>query len=215
MAFRVGPKGPAQAGHFHDEVQIVAVREGWRSYSTSVGTFRAEPGQIVVLPGGLFHAPTMSAHSIVANIYLGMDHAAVRLLAEPVVLDAHGASEVVDVIDRIASVSLYPARAGGVRGDTDWISRVVNTSAPIQNLAEVAGLSIDGFIRSFARQVGTTPAQYRIAHRLNVARALLRQGGSPADAASASGFADQSHLGRCFLRAYGTTPAAYRAGMRL
>ena len=32
----------------------------------------------------------------------------------------------------------------------------------------------------------------------------------PVEAASASGFADQSHLGRWFRRAYGLTPAAYR-----
>jgi len=31
-------------------------------------------------------------------------------------------------------------------------------------------------------------------------------------AALASGFADQSHLGRWFRRAYGLTPAAYRLG---
>jgi AraC-like DNA-binding protein len=39
---------------------------------------------------------------------------------------------------------------------------------------------------------------------------MLRSQAPPAQAALASGFADQSHLGRWFRRAYGLTPAAYR-----
>ena len=39
---------------------------------------------------------------------------------------------------------------------------------------------------------------------------MLRSGTPPAQAAFASGFADQSHLGRWFRRAYGLSPSAYR-----
>ena len=48
--------------------------------------------------------------------------------------------------------------------------------------------------------------------RLDRARRLLAQGVAPAEAAAATDFSDQSHLGRLFREAYGTTPARYAAG---
>lgn len=205
----------AQRGHFHDQAQIVAVFEGWRAFATPVGTFRAEAGQIVVLPSRLFHAPLMPARSAVSNLYLDPEHPAVHGREMPIVLDGCGAVQLVDVIERVAAL---PMRSTEVEPDPDisrLARRVAGSGTSIEAIAEHEGYSVDGFIRRFLRQFGTTPAQYRIAHRLNVARSLLRQGAAPAEAASESGFADQSHLGRHFLRAYGTTPAAYRAGMWL
>jgi transcriptional regulator GlxA family with amidase domain len=90
---------------------------------------------------------------------------------------------------------------------------VTHANSSVDEVAAALGYSTDGFIRSFFRSVGTTPGQYRIAHRLTTARLLIREGADLADAAFAAGFSDQSHLGRCFLRAFGTTPAAYRAGL--
>jgi transcriptional regulator GlxA family with amidase domain len=46
-----------------------------------------------------------------------------------------------------------------------------------------------------------------------MARSMIREGAMLADVAFATGFSDQSHLGRCFLCAFGTTPAAYRSGL--
>jgi AraC-like DNA-binding protein len=43
------------------------------------------------------------------------------------------------------------------------------------------------------------------------ARSQLKKGGTVADVAYATSFADQSHFGRLFLRAYGATPGAYRS----
>jgi transcriptional regulator GlxA family with amidase domain len=90
---------------------------------------------------------------------------------------------------------------------------ITQDNSSMGDIAEKYGYSPDGFIRLFCKLVGTTPAKYRIAHRLTVARSMIRGGATLADAAFAAGFADQSHLGRCFLRAYGTTPAAYRVGL--
>ena len=55
------------------------------------------------------------------------------------------------------------------------------------------------------------PVAYRLAHRLLNARSLLKKGGTVADVAYSTSFADQSHLGRLFRRAYGATPGAYRS----
>jgi AraC-like DNA-binding protein len=80
----------------------------------------------------------------------------------------------------------------------------------IHDIASTIGLSRQGFIRKFTRQVGMSPHAYRLMRNLNNARALLRQGEVIAVVAAETGFADQSELGRHFRRAFGTTPALYR-----
>ncbi|MBV9566048.1 MAG: AraC family transcriptional regulator [Bradyrhizobium sp.] len=213
IAARAAPEDLRQVGHFHDEVQIAAVFEGWRSFTTAIGVFRAEAGQIVVLPARLVHAPMMRSCSIVTNIYIAPDHPAVSGVARPSTMDGRGAARLNEILDRVASQMSRVAAVEGYEAAPRWIDQIAAAEQPIAAVAEAEGLSIDGFIRSFTRQVGVTPAQYRIAHRLNVARAMLKQGVSAAEAAQESGFSDQSHLGRFFLRAYGTTPSAYRRCM--
>ena len=214
LAHRSATQEFMQVGHFHDQVQIVAIFDGWRSFVTPVGTFWAEAGQIVVLPARLFHAPLMRARSTVSILYLDPEHHAARVIRRPTVLDGRGATRPTELLDRVVAASECADEPEFRPIISTLIDLVVGSEASIEEIAKTAGYSADGFIRSFSRNVGTTPAKYRIAHRLNVARALLKQGVSPADAACESGFADQSHLGRCFLMTYGTTPGAYREGMR-
>lgn len=97
-----------------------------------------------------------------------------------------------------------PARAVAMAGTPETVSR----------LAERAGVSREAFTRSFARRTGLPPAAYRIVHRLNQGRMLLRHGATVADVAFELGFADQSHFGRLFKRRFGTTPGAYSRGLR-
>ncbi|MNW13279.1 Virulence regulon transcriptional activator VirF [compost metagenome] len=54
-----------------------------------------------------------------------------------------------------------------------------------------------------------TPHAYQIQRRLLLARQLIRRGMTLADAAAASGFADQSHMTRLFVRTYGVSPRRY------
>jgi AraC-like DNA-binding protein len=91
-------------------------------------------------------------------------------------------------------------------------------SAPDQpvslaELAELAGVSRFQLLRTFARQIGTTPHAYLIQKRVCMARQLLASGVKPAEAATSAGFADQSHMTRAFLRYVGVTPARYRAAV--
>ncbi|MFD2265200.1 AraC family transcriptional regulator [Lacibacterium aquatile] len=76
---------------------------------------------------------------------------------------------------------------------------------------EVGAVSRFQLARAFRAEYGTSPHQFLVQIRLQEARRLLAKGKTPADVASLTGFADQSHLGRWFRRAYGLTPAAYRA----
>jgi AraC-like DNA-binding protein len=77
-------------------------------------------------------------------------------------------------------------------------------------LERATGLSRFALARHFRAYLGTSPHRYVVMRRLDRARALMRAGASLADAASASGFADQSHMTRHFARAYGVTPARWR-----
>ena len=78
----------------------------------------------------------------------------------------------------------------------------------LQRLATEAGLSRFQTLRAFARATGLTPHAYLIERRTQLARRLILVGSPLADAAAASGFADQSHMTRTFRQRYGLTPAA-------
>ncbi|KMO39877.1 AraC family transcriptional regulator [Methylobacterium aquaticum] len=95
----------------------------------------------------------------------------------------------------------------------DFIRAQAATPFGLDALARAAGAA-DRFqlARAFRRRFGTSPHACLVEIRLARARALLRAGTPPAEAALAAGFSDQSHLGRWFRRAYGLTPAAYRSG---
>lgn len=80
----------------------------------------------------------------------------------------------------------------------------------LEELALAAGTDRFRLTRAFSAAYGLAPHAYLVQRRLNRARFLLSRGETPASAAAATGFADQSHLGRWFRRAFGLTPAAYR-----
>lgn len=80
----------------------------------------------------------------------------------------------------------------------------------LTNLAAEAGTSRYQLLRAFARQLGLTPHSYIVQQRLALARRMIRAGWALAEAASAAGFSDQSHLTRMFARQFGVTPARYR-----
>lgn len=76
-------------------------------------------------------------------------------------------------------------------------------------LAADAGLSRYQFLRAFTRLTGLPPHAYVLQRRVQRARHLVRTGLPLAEAAAASGFADQSHMTRCFVRNFGLTPGAF------
>jgi AraC-like DNA-binding protein len=86
----------------------------------------------------------------------------------------------------------------------------VLNSPSLGDLAREAGLSRFQTLRAFARLTGFTPHAYLLEQRIRHARRLIMVLTPLADAAAASGFADQSHMTREFRRRYGLTPAALR-----
>ncbi|PTQ69833.1 AraC family transcriptional regulator [Pseudomonas sp. GV071] len=92
----------------------------------------------------------------------------------------------------------------------DYLHAHVHDDIGLDDLARVSGVDRFRLSRAFKAAFGMAPHAYLIQLRLAKARHLLARGETPAQVASALGFADQSHLGRWFRRAYQLTPADYR-----
>lgn len=80
-----------------------------------------------------------------------------------------------------------------------------------EELEALTGLDRYALARHFRARLGTSPYRYLTMRRLDHARSCLRSGQALADAAFASGFADQSHMTRHFKRAYGLPPGRWQA----
>jgi AraC-like DNA-binding protein len=80
------------------------------------------------------------------------------------------------------------------------------------DLAGTVGLSRFQLYRQFRERYGVPPSAYLRQVRLREARRRLAAGAAIAEAAFATGFADQSHLTRWFRRTYGITPRVYQQG---
>jgi AraC-like DNA-binding protein len=80
-----------------------------------------------------------------------------------------------------------------------------------ETLERLTGLTRFELARQFRRCRGTSPHRYATMRRLDRARRLIAADTSLADAAAASGFADQSHMTRQFKKAYGIAPGEWRA----
>jgi AraC-like DNA-binding protein/mannose-6-phosphate isomerase-like protein (cupin superfamily) len=80
----------------------------------------------------------------------------------------------------------------------------------ISELALSVDLDMRYLISLFKLSTGTTPHQFQIALRVEMARAMLEQQLPLCEVAARAGFADQSHLNRHFRRRYGFTPGEFR-----
>lgn len=80
---------------------------------------------------------------------------------------------------------------------------------PVQQLADLAGLSLWRFSIVFRRHMGVPPHRYISRLRVERACELLRQGMTAAEVATVCGFYDQSHFSRHFKQHYGMTPGQY------
>ncbi|GIX10747.1 AraC family transcriptional regulator [Elioraea sp.] len=126
------------------------------------------------------------------------------------------------------ALSLLVTRAGGlvpverplrepraVRRARELLAATPDGRYGMAALAAAVGLSVDRLTRAFRATHGLPPHAWHLQHRLARARALIIAGTPIAEAAAATGFADQPHLTRHFRRTYGVTPGALapRAGI--
>jgi AraC-like DNA-binding protein len=79
----------------------------------------------------------------------------------------------------------------------------------VDELADIARLSVFQLSRAFRREHETTPYRLVMEIRIRHATDMLGAGASIADTALRAGFADQSHFTRHFKRLTGMTPGQY------
>ena len=103
-----------------------------------------------------------------------------------------------------------PASMAITRAKT-LIDDAPTASIALADLARECGLSRFQVLRGFVKATGFTPHAYLMQRRTDLARRLIARRTPLADAAAASGFADQSHMTRTFVRKYGISPGAYAA----
>jgi AraC family transcriptional regulator len=131
-----------------------------------------------------------------------------------------GASLVAQLARRSSGGRAPVARGKGLAPKTlrrilDDIDANLEGDLSLQHLAELAGMSLDGFIRVFKQSTGVPPHRYVLRKRVESAQALL---GNPAislaEVALRAGFADQSHFSRMFHRLTGLAPRQYRRALQ-
>jgi len=92
-----------------------------------------------------------------------------------------------------------------------WIAENVRNHLSVEALASKVAMSPRNFARVFAREVGTTPAQFVEAVRIEFARRELEATDKGLEEIAAlSGFTCAEIMRRAFLRCLGISPSSYR-----
>jgi AraC-like DNA-binding protein len=93
----------------------------------------------------------------------------------------------------------------------EYIDGAIDGPLSLDELAQVAGMPVLRFLRSFSVTVGSTPHAYITERRMQRARVLLSATDCAiADIAAGCGFAHQSHLGAVLKARLGLSPRQYR-----
>lgn len=109
-----------------------------------------------------------------------------------------------DVAGKTATVRI--ANRTAVMQAREFLDTAVVFGARLEQLERVTGCDRWQLSRDFRALLGTSPYRYLQHRRIDLAKRLLREGATLADAAHGAGFADQSHFGRTFRKAVGLTP---------
>ncbi|MEO1016513.1 MAG: AraC family transcriptional regulator [Pseudomonadota bacterium] len=91
----------------------------------------------------------------------------------------------------------------------DYLRENFDRVVRADELESVTGMDRYALARHFRANFGTSPYRYLIMRRLERARELIATRMSLAETAVTCGFADQSHLNRCFKQAVGVTPGKW------
>lgn len=194
--------------HFHEQIQICLVLRGERRFWLRDGVVSLSGGEAICIPPGVLHAALAANTGFSCrNVYLDpsdgeMPAVSVARLGE-IMTDGHAGALLDAFRHQGRTVSHVP-----------MIEIAANREMrSVAALAKSHRQSREHFSRSFKTRTGISPRSAILARKVNYARALLRCGLSPSEAAFEAAFADQSHLTRHFRSFFGTTPGAYARGL--
>jgi len=92
-----------------------------------------------------------------------------------------------------------------------WLQEHLHEQVTVEDLAARSAMSPRTFARRFTGSTGTTPYQWLIHQRIQLAQRLLETSNLPIDSvAEKTGFSTAANLRKHFSRAVHTSPHAYR-----
>jgi AraC-like DNA-binding protein len=106
----------------------------------------------------------------------------------------------VSVSSEVCDARMYAAR--------DYLRKNWNGQVSLQMLGDHTALSRFELVRRFGAAYGLPPHRYQTNLRIMHAKSQLLNGRPIAEVSTATGFSDQSHLGRVFKSILGITPGA-------
>lgn len=131
--------------------------------------------------------------------------------------DLLGMSLSVALIQKYAGeISARPFVSGGIsrarlKHVLDYIRENSHTDLRLEDLAQVAEMSLFHFARLFRAAMGVSPHRYLMNQRLQQAKTLLRLGTrTVAEIAAETGFSDAGHFARAFRRYVGVSPTTWK-----
>jgi AraC-like DNA-binding protein len=143
--------------------------------------------------------------TIESNNALLVDGLVMALLGRLVTLaDIHNKPRTIRPLDKIVLTHIE-----------NYLQNDISANPTMQDLASLAGMSVDHFGRSFKKATGKTPYQYVLDKRLELAQMLLRNSElTLVEVALTVGFSSQSHMTKLFSQKFGYTPGYYQKGQR-
>ena len=129
--------------------------------------------------------------------------------------DRGGAGEVTGIVVVSVAAPLAGRDGDGLAAAIDLARARFAEPLRVEDLATVAGMTVDQLERSMRRALSVSPKKYLLRTRLDHAATLLSTTDlTVAEVAVRCGYYDQSQLSRQFRAAVGTTPGRYRLGLR-
>lgn len=116
-------------------------------------------------------------------------------------------------INRPRSLLYASDTRAAVKRVRDYLDNCYMDNPSLEQLAQIACLSPYHLVRVFRAETGLPPHTYLTQVRIQHARQKLQAGEPIAEVATATGFADQSHLTKRFKRIVGVTPGQFVTGI--
>lgn len=190
-------------GEVHDGVPVAGAPRRWRMLYLAPEALTPALAGIGASSGVELAHPVLDRPAA-AQAFLALHAALTAPVLDPLAADGLLVETLSHLIDHTPPPA--PAAPAAVTPARRLLDEDPAGETSLSDLAALCGLSRFHFLRAFRAATGLPPHAYRVQRRLHLARRLILRGDALADAAFASGFADQSHFNRHFVRAYGYTP---------